>query len=467
MQAAIYNKTTNASFRNMHSMRPKKETLSIQDNRPEFSKQSELLKIIQGKELALPASQDVIQRRIPGFDGLKSVCDNPGYSIEEIRGELTILLRNMATEGFRLTAFDGRTLVDAETAAASLIKVQDGKPSVNEAYFRLLFEPTGGKYKEYLYIAPQDAETMLQGSEIKKMEEIAQIAIHGVDQTLNKPYLVECIFDKKCKTALGNYCKIRKVLEGIINSTVITTTDYNGDYKQIGVKGYKSNRRVAKSEKFEPYIHFAALSMEDSRVSAITAIHECAHYIDSTISDYVYSDAPGFEEENSEIKIRNAAHYEVVPRWLLLGYAITASPTTTSIAFRTEEFKAGKVAAVNYFREAYAPALNMFTQFRELYVEKEKSETVGEIKPGPQSDYISAMKIPIVNNQPDLLTISVAEDIVHTILIMYYNIRDDKVTIDTEDGKRDEIKDRYIVKSLADNQLRILNKMQMDYLVFG
>jgi hypothetical protein len=77
----------------------------------------------------------------------------------------------------------------------------------------------------------------------------------------------------------------------------------------------------------------------DAPESIITMIHEALHAGNADVDDQSYVGEANFTEESAALKLKNAAHFEVVPRRILLREAIKADPTATDdAAFEGQTF---------------------------------------------------------------------------------------------------------------------------------
>jgi hypothetical protein len=124
----------------------------------------------------------------------------------------------------------------------------------------------------------------------------------------------------------------------------------------------------------------------DAPESIVTMIHEAMHAGNGDVDDQSYITESNFTEETAKLKLRNAAHFEVVPRRILLREALKADPTAedegafegktfvpagtsaggVTRAPLTDSEKALKTATFR-LRESWDRALNLHRFFVESY----------------------------------------------------------------------------------------------------
>jgi hypothetical protein len=124
----------------------------------------------------------------------------------------------------------------------------------------------------------------------------------------------------------------------------------------------------------------------DAPESIVTMIHEAMHAGNADVDDQSYIGEANFTEETAKLKLRNAAHFEVVPRRILLHEAQKADPTvedegafdgktfvpagTTSGGVTRPPLTSGEKAlkaATTRLRESWDRALNLHRFFVESF----------------------------------------------------------------------------------------------------
>jgi hypothetical protein len=143
----------------------------------------------------------------------------------------------------------------------------------------------------------------------------------------------------------------------------------------------------------------SVIDSPDNNNSITTLIHESLHAGNSDVSDDVYITASGFKNQPDAKKIKNSAHFEVVP-WRILdpsnANAFPVVPATVPPTFQTfipagttvggvtaparTIAEDGVVAAYNLMREAWTTGLNMHL----FYVKLFKTPTQWTV---PQADF--------------------------------------------------------------------------------
>lgn len=112
--------------------------------------------------------------------------------------------------------------------------------------------------------------------------------------------------------------------------------------------------------------------------SVVLMIHEALHAGNNEVKDYGYIGSPAFTQVASDVKLNNAAHYEVVPRRILnapnnyAGIVFTpagevAQAGGEATAELSPEEKASREAS-EFFRSAWTIALNLHTVW--VYVQQ-------------------------------------------------------------------------------------------------
>ena len=411
-------------------VKQKKDVPSMKDNRALINEQLNLLKTIQGGKTRESVSGGVIQGRIPNFAELNALHEK--LSVAVIREKVRILLRNLQLEGKVLQW----QYIDP---AVNRLITDDGQ--VDRATYEQLFgKADGTEDKEKIYHKAEDASAKLLEAERESLNPTLEFACDIVRKVKSDTHnWVKCVFGYRKYTALGNYEKISKKLNEVRGKMdEMATTDYNGDDSQIGVGGYANYE--------EQTIHFLQTMCGSSGKSPITAIHECAHLVDKSIIDKGYVGSPGFCSMSKGDRVTNAAHYEIVPDWIVgLPCPYPIGNFSDGLEERESKVVKSKKEATDYFRYAHLIAFNKTVQLRDRYISKE--EVDAELK-----TYSEKMGLTIHlrdENKVEMLDITLAEDITRTLLQMYKKMFNDQEEVgsdkfDSESDCREYFKDKII-----------------------
>ena len=200
-------------------------------------------------------------------------------------------------------------------------------------------------------------------------------------------------------TAKAKYAKGRTAMNTLhaSNSIVTDRSGYSEEAFQGGLTdppgGANQKIRVAKSvidsfdgpDPTDPAL--LAKRKADQNESTVTLMHESMHAGNADVKDDLYTDAPGFISQKPDEKLKNSAHFEVVP-WRILeptnnaAFAedLTTTPpkfkvfvpagTTTSSGAsapnRTIPEEATK-AAYEFINRAWALGLNLHREYLQLF----------------------------------------------------------------------------------------------------
>ncbi len=415
-------------------VKQKKAVPSMKDNRALIDEQLNLLKTIQGGKNRESVSGGVIQGRIPNYTELAFFC-NRNYErigIDVIRKKVKILLKNLQIEELVLQG------QDVDLAVEELIK-DDGMVDL-ECYEDWFGEANGDEDKQKIYHDAKDAQAKLLEQEQQSLTPVLLNACGIVmNARANPNNWVNIVFGSKKDIALSNYGKIFQKLNEVRGKmNEMATTDYNGDDSQVGVGGYANYKKQT--------IHFLQTMCGSDEASPITAIHECAHLVDKSIIDKGYVGSPGFCGMPEEDRVTNAAHYEIVPDWIVgLFCPYPVGNFSDGLGERESKVVKGKKEATDYFRYAHFIAFNKTTKLRNKYISKK------EVDAGLKT-YSEKMGLTIHlrdKKNVDLLDVTLAEDITRTLLLMYKEMKNDQEDIASnrfllKSGFREYFKDKII-----------------------
>lgn len=224
------------------------------------------------------------------------------------------------------------------------------------------------KYREFcnghenlLYKDPRQATAPMTPGHTSTFQSVANKAQDVVNRIKGNENVGK-VFGTKKNEAEANYGLIYAKIKSLSDQcTSMATVDYNGDDAEIQAGGYANF--------YEQKVHFSPKTCEDNELSQMTVIHECAHLSNATIKDNGYVGSPGFDTMEEKDKITNAAHYEVAPGWdrgmtTRYGAPRVFTPAVEGSGTVTDE-DWGRRAASEYFRKAWANALNILICLKE------------------------------------------------------------------------------------------------------
>ena len=433
-------------------VKQKKAVPSMKDNRALIDEQLNLLKTIQGGKTGESVSGGVIQGRIPNFAELNALHSR--LELNVIKEKVKILLRNLQLEGKILKK-------EGEVVNVDLLINPDG--SVDSVYYKELFGEVGDtEYEKKVYHDADQSHTALKPGDEANLKIILQSAQTTVEQTLPcEKKLQEVFGSTESKNAKRNYTKIVKKLNGLgKNIAKKVTTDYNGDDAQLGIGGYANFSRQD--------MHIMQNLCKRVNLDGITtAIHECAHLADNSIKDYGYMGTPGFESMKGERKVNNAAHYEVIPAWILgksipypVGYQFI--PYNHAGGGGDSELSLGKKEANDYFESAWSVAVNLSLCLKKLYSKGEQIEQTNDIM--EKSRVLSLTIHQSTDHRVSLLDITLMQDMARTLAFMQQELKEDTENIVTLGIEKEIYKFHFINKIIAANSREGITPENIEYL---
>lgn len=433
-------------------VKQKKAVPSMKDNRALIDEQLNLLKTIQGGKNRESVSGRVIQGRIPNFAELNALHEK--LSVVVIREKVKILLKNLQIEKLVLKG------QDVDLAVKELIK-DDGMVNL-ERYEDWFGEANGDEDKQKIYHKADQSHTALKPGDEANLKIILQSAQTTVEQILPcEKKLQEVFGSTESKNAKRNYTKIVKKLNGLgKNIAKKVTTDYNGDDAQLGIGGYADFSRQD--------MHIMQNLCKRVNPDGITtAIHECAHLADNSIKDYGYMGTPGFESMKGERKVNNAAHYEVIPAWIL-GKSIPYPVGHQFIPYNhaggggDSELSLGKKEANDYFESAWSVAANLSLCLKKLYSKGEQIEQTNDIM--EKSRVLSLTIHQSTDHRVSLLDITLMQDMARTLAFMQQELKEDTENIVTPGIEKEIYKFHFINKIIAANSREGITPENIEYL---
>lgn len=345
-----------------------------------------------------PARSNVIQARLPSFNELLALRSQMNEDV--FRQKLEQLLTNMNEEK-RLTS------LNVSLPPGKIQEILDDITKIKTYIFR----DKGGK----VYLDPEKADTNFKPADLENLHSVLGKAQQVVIETMRKPDWLSLVFGGDyVGQVIEKYNKICEEIGRLVDdSGENLRADYNRDVEELGIGGGYQNGKL----------HFGPDICIDTPENKITIIHECAHLSDATILDKGYGGFAGFYRLLLEDKITNAAHYEVVPSWVL-GMSkyeqipfVPLEPEAVSEEGKvSNDYKdQGLRAASEYFRKIWDKMVNLHILLRNSYVKKEK------IDEGKLNELSEHLGLTVHSNQTHELTIldiTLMEDMTRTISLM-------------------------------------------------
>ena len=432
-------------------VKQKKAAPGIRDNRQLLSEQLSLLETIRGERVERPVAGGVIQGRIPNFAELNALHNQ--LSVDVIKEKVKILLTNLQLDKLILQG-------EGETVNVDLLIEADG--SVNKTYYEQLFgKANGTEDKEKVYHQADRSHSALNPTDEANLKTMLLSAQAIVTQTIPFEKKLQQVFgDTESKDAKNNYTQINKKLNHLEkNLTKKVTTDYNGDDTQLGIGGYANFGRQD--------MHIMQNLCENVNSNGITtAIHECAHLANSSIKDYGYMGTSGFEFMTGDRKINNAAHYEVIPSWILgktipypVGHQFT--PHNLVGGGGVSNLVLGKKDANDFFESAWSVAVNLSLKLKNLYSKGEPVKLTDDLM--NISRKLSLTIHQSTNHRVSLLDVTLMQDITRTLSFMMRTLSKDKEKEIPRIG-REYYKFHFINKMIATNQKEGVTSDSITYL---
>jgi hypothetical protein len=192
------------------------------------------------------------------------------------------------------------------------------------------------------------------------------------------PHLRQVFGARFVATAKAKYARGRSWMNRLHGLNRIVT-DRSGYPAEVGLGGLTGFHEIIR---LEPSV----IDSPGNHDSVITLLHESVHAGNDEVSDDVYITAAGFTTQTASQKLRNAAHFEVVP-WRILDpandNAFPIVPATVPPTFQTfipagrtvggvtaprrTASESGAIAAYNLAREAWTVGLNLHLFYVRLF----------------------------------------------------------------------------------------------------
>ena len=159
----------------------------------------------------------------------------------------------------------------------------------------------------------------------------------------------------KVATARSKYAKARQRMNFLHGGNKIVA-DRSGYNFEVSLGGLTNSEQISLAP--------GKIDRPEDPISIVTMIHEAMHAGNDDVSDkgYISIDPETFKGLATDVKLTNAAHFEVVPRRILgtdLSFAgETFTPSGVGTPDRTPREKAIRGAS-ELFREAWTLALNL------------------------------------------------------------------------------------------------------------
>lgn len=218
---------------------------------------------------------------------------------------------------------------------------------------------------------------------LKKLVANAKKVINSITSGAHNKDLGQVFGTKHIDEARAKYAAARTWMETLNKQEKIVTdrSGYSDEVSLGGLTGFQ--RQIALSPD--------NIDNPDSADSIVTLIHEALHAGNKDVSDKGYIHQPSFTELPEDVKLTNAAHFEVVPRRILktsfafdgqtfIPAGATVGGVTAPSLSDTEQAIRGASEA---FRTAWTIGLNLHSLFLRVY----KNPTWWDTKPGGGKTY--------------------------------------------------------------------------------
>lgn len=169
-------------------------------------------------------------------------------------------------------------------------------------------------------------------------------------------------------TAKNRYAAAR-VRMNFLNTQNKIVTDRSGYSGEVGLGGLTNSAQIM--------VSFGTIDNPLEKGSVVTMIHEAMHAGNNSVTDLGYISRTDFHRMQEADKLNNAAHYEVVPRRILVttnftfaGQTFTPAGATTSSGVVTPSLTPREQAVratSEIFRKAWTIGLNLHNLFVEVY----------------------------------------------------------------------------------------------------
>lgn len=203
----------------------------------------------------------------------------------------------------------------------------------------------------------------------KNLKKLGKNAAKVFDQILagHRTDLDQVFGKANVATARAKYVQGKKWMNKLLGLDKVVTdrSGYSDEVSLGGLTGFHDQIALGPGMIDNP----------DDPESIITMIHESMHAGNSDVDDKGYIDQPSFTQLPEDVKLTNAAHFEVVPRRILkASFAfggqtfIPAGATVGGVTApaMTDAEKAIRGASET-FREAWTTGLNLHTFFDKVY----------------------------------------------------------------------------------------------------
>jgi Domain of unknown function (DUF4157) len=192
----------------------------------------------------------------------------------------------------------------------------------------------------------------------KVFDKIASGHHKDLEQVFGKSH----VGDARAKYAQGKKW-MNKLLH--LDKVVTDRSGYSEEVSLGGLTGFQEQIALAPD----------VIDKPDDPESIITMIHEAVHAGNSDVEDKGYIDQPSFTQLAADVKLTNAAHFEVVPRRILKatfafdGQTFIPAGTTVGGVTAPDLTDAEKAirGASETFRQAWTIGLNLHTQFDQVF----------------------------------------------------------------------------------------------------
>jgi hypothetical protein len=287
-------------------------------------------------------------------------------------------IKRMVETGLTRMRREGKLTMTTDPIPDIMKRLFPSPGTFDEAEFAKVIDVSDRKQ---VYLRAADAESKLTPADKTKLIAAmgrADLMLSGAEGDAAN---LKRVFGTRAADAKANYGKAKTALAELKkNIDTNVHTDYNGDDAQVGLGGWANF--ASQMVHLEP----DTVAAIDPDEAALTILHECMHLADPSIQDnggyYPPSAAKsaGWESQSDDAKVKNAAHYEEIPK-RKLGKSVfkanqkfkpgISASTGGKVSFETEV----RLAARDHLRKAWDAAVDAHTGIRKVRVDTEKGSS--------------------------------------------------------------------------------------------
>ncbi|SHM57249.1 hypothetical protein SAMN05444266_10947 [Chitinophaga jiangningensis] len=235
--------------------------------------------------------------RVPSFSSLQDITAGKSIPIDVIKDRVAVLLQRMAVE---------RKLKSNAAIPKLIARIFPAKGGMDEIAFNEILDT---RNRSIIYESVLDAQTQVKRGDMPGIKQALDEAAVMSAAAATDEQALKAVFGEHHLRAAEIYQGItQKLMELSSDIAGKITVDYNRDGVEIGEAGSALFARQT--------IHLmgAVASQGNAAETRFTLIHEAAHLVANNIDDIFYYNTAGYKSLPGEMRIRNAAHFEEIPR---------------------------------------------------------------------------------------------------------------------------------------------------------